>query len=215
MLEHGADHDQLQQYGVISLPLIQKYINLHYSVSLDLFGSELSTNAATYYNNGLKGRFRETKRDDDHILRGDIYHVLEPTEDGGIITTDAPALNAMNACLQDDYITDCAKGMQKWNKVCEDAGIDFRFRLPHRGFHRAVGLFAGTHMTPDGTILSAPQWKSREAEFLPTQADTEYVGSLMVCVNEYGKMANWIAPPKAGINGKPVDWEYVRFAPRD
>jgi benzoyl-CoA 2,3-dioxygenase component B len=215
MREHGADHDQLEQYGVISLPLIQKYINLHYSVSLDLFGSELSTNAATYYNNGLKGRFRETKRNDDHILRDDVYRVLEPTEDGRIVPTDAPALNAMNACLQDDYITDCGKGMQKWNKVVEEAGIDFRFTLPHRGFHRAVGLFAGHHVAPDGTVLTPHQWETRKDDFLPTQADTEYVGSLMSGVHEVGKMANWIAPPKTGINGKPVHWEYVKFAPRD
>lgn len=215
MLEHGLDHDQLEAHGVISLPLIQKYINLHYSVSLDLFGSELSTNAATYYNNGLKGRFRETKRDDDHILRDDVYKVLEPTEDGRIVETMAPALNAMNACLQDDYITDCAKGMQKWNKVVEDAGIDFRFTLPHRGFHRAVGLFAGQHIAPDGTPLTKAQWEARVDDFLPTAADTAYVGSLMTPVTEIGKMANWIAPPKAGINGQPVAWEYVKFAPRD
>ncbi|HUG85860.1 MAG TPA: benzoyl-CoA 2,3-epoxidase subunit BoxB, partial [Euzebya sp.] len=146
MNTHGLDHDQVQTMGGIELPLVQKYINLHYSVSLDLFGSELSTNAATYYNAALKGRFRETKREDDHILRDDVYTVLEPTEDGRVITIDAPALNAMNACLQDDYITDCAKGMQKWNKAIADAGIDFQLTLPHRGFNRAVGLFAGHHM---------------------------------------------------------------------
>jgi benzoyl-CoA 2,3-dioxygenase component B len=29
-------------------------------------------------------------------------------------------------------------------------------------------------------------------------------------ITEPGKMANWIAPPKRGIKGKPIDYEYVR-----
>ena len=29
-------------------------------------------------------------------------------------------------------------------------------------------------------------------------------------VTEPGRMAGWIAPPAAGINGKPVEFEYVR-----
>jgi benzoyl-CoA 2,3-dioxygenase component B len=36
----------------------------------------------------------------------------------------------------------------------------------------------------------------------------------MTQVIEPGKMANWIAPPATGINGKPVEFEYVRFEPR-
>ncbi len=30
-------------------------------------------------------------------------------------------------------------------------------------------------------------------------------------VVEPGKFANWIAPPRRGINQKPLDFEYVRF----
>ncbi|CAN5640874.1 benzoyl-CoA 2,3-epoxidase subunit BoxB [soil metagenome] len=215
MNDHTIDHDQVRDHGGIELPLVQKYINLHYSVSLDLFGSELSTNAATYYNSAMKGRFRETRRDDDHILIEDSYAVTEPTDDGRIITIDAPALNAMNACLQDDYITDCAKGMQKWNRQIADAGIDFELTLPHRGFHREVGLFAGANVAPDGTMINDEQWAANVDDWLPTGSDTEYVGSLMTGVYDYGKMANWIAPPATGINGKPIDWEYVKFAPKE
>ena len=40
----------------------------------------------------------------------------------------------------------------------------------------------------------------------------EFVQSLMRgAVLEPGKMANWIAPPSRGINGQPVEFEYVRF----
>jgi hypothetical protein len=42
-------------------------INFHYSVTLDLYGSEISSNAATYYTTGLKGRYGEAKLTDDHV----------------------------------------------------------------------------------------------------------------------------------------------------
>ena len=76
MKEHNTDI--VSEYGGIDLAIIQKYINFHYSVSLDLFGSELSTNAANYYSAGLKGRFKETDRDDDHQLKQSTYSVLRP-----------------------------------------------------------------------------------------------------------------------------------------
>jgi len=33
----------------------------------------------------------------------------------------------------------------------------------------------------------------------------------IVLVYERGKIASWIAPPSNGINGKPVDYEYVHL----
>ena len=55
------DTEDVRKLGVIDLCTIQKYINFHYSVSLDLFGGEMSTNAAAYFESGLKGRFNEKK----------------------------------------------------------------------------------------------------------------------------------------------------------
>src|SRR5262249_58479131 len=43
------DPERLRAAGVIDLPTIQRFLNFHYSVSLDLFGQELSTNGATYF----------------------------------------------------------------------------------------------------------------------------------------------------------------------
>jgi benzoyl-CoA 2,3-dioxygenase component B len=211
--QFGVDDEDVRRHGGIGLDLIQKYINLHYSVSLDLFGSELSSNAASYFASGLKGRFQETKRDDDHRLVDAVYPVPE-LRDGRVRTVEAPALNAMNECLRDDYIVDCQRGVNGWNKVIAKAGIDFELKLPHRGFNRRVGVFAGAHLTPDGHLIGGEEWRRRASEWLPTDEDNEYVRSLMVPVTEPGKMANWIAPPATGINGKPVDYEYVRFAPR-
>jgi benzoyl-CoA 2,3-epoxidase subunit B len=213
MRQHGVDGPDLRRFGGIELELLQKYINLHYSVSLDLFGSELSSNAATYFSSGLKGRFQETKRDDDHRLVEATYQV--PSLEGGRVSTvEAPALNAMNECLRDDYIVDCQRGLTSWNKIIQRAGIDVELRLPHRGFNRKVGTFAGAHLSPDGQLMDEAAWAARASRWLPTDADREYVGSLMTPVTEPGKMANWIAPPATGINGKPVEFEYVRFVPR-
>ncbi|MCY3753070.1 MAG: benzoyl-CoA 2,3-epoxidase subunit BoxB, partial [Alphaproteobacteria bacterium] len=47
--------------------------------------------------------------------------------------------------------------------------------------------------------------------WLPTEEDKAYVRSLMHAVTEPGKMAGWIAPPARGIDGKPVDYEYVKL----
>ena len=69
------DHrtDDVRTHGAIDLATIQRYLNFHYSVSLDLFGGEISTNAANFYTAGLKGRFDEGKKADDHRFgRGDI-----------------------------------------------------------------------------------------------------------------------------------------------
>src|SRR5579863_9025520 len=72
------DTDRIGAYGGIDLDTIQRYINFHFSVSLDLFGSELSTNAANYFNIGLKGRFKEEDREDDHRLNDMTRKVLKP-----------------------------------------------------------------------------------------------------------------------------------------
>ena len=67
-IEDPYDISAVRKLGVIDLPTMQKKANLHFTLSLDLFGSEVSTNAANYYNCGLKGRFQETRLEDDHQL---------------------------------------------------------------------------------------------------------------------------------------------------
>ena len=47
--------------------------------------------------------------------------------------------------------------------------------------------------------------------WLPTEADEAFVASLMHGVSEPGKFAAWIAPPARGINGQPIDFDYVRL----
>ena len=209
-LMNGHDTDDLRACGGIDLALLQKYINFHFSVSLDLFGGELSTNAANYFTSGLKGRFRETQIDDDHVLSNNTYRVMEP--DGGeFVCVDAPALTSLNERLRDAYVADCQRGVDRWNKVIAQHGIDFELRLPHRAFHRAIGLFAGMHVSPDGQTVSEAEWTERAGDWLPNDDDRTYVSSLMEPVTTPGSMANWIAAPARGINGQPVEFEYVRL----
>lgn len=203
--------DDVRKFGVIDLPTIQKYLNFHYSVTADLYGAEVSTNAANSYNMGLKGRFQETKIEDDHQLESTTYSVLHPI-DGGFKAIEVPALNALNERLRLDWVEDVQKGVERWNKIVAKYGIDFRFKLPHIAFHRAIGHFAGMNVTPDGRIVSAEEWKRGASGWLPTEEDKVYVQSLMTApVIDPGKFANWIAPPARGINNQPVEFEYVRF----
>jgi benzoyl-CoA 2,3-epoxidase subunit B len=208
MTEH--DTDDIAKYGGISLDLIQKHVNFHFSVSVDLFGQELSTNAATYYTAGIKGRFNETKIDDDHMLTDASYPILELLGDK-IVEKREAALNAVNERLRDEYIVDCQRGVDRWNKSIREAGIDFEIKLPHRAFHRGIGTFSEVKATPEGKIITEAEWNSRHTEWLPTDEDRAFVQSLMVPVTEPGKFAGWIAPPARGINQQPVDFEYVRL----
>jgi len=56
-MEDPYDIAGVRKLGVIDLPTIQKKLNLHCSLSLDLFGNEISTNAANAFHSGIKGRF--------------------------------------------------------------------------------------------------------------------------------------------------------------
>jgi len=208
MREHRSD--DVRKWGGVDLPTIQKYINFHCSVSLDLFGQELSTNAANYYTMGLKGRYRETRIDDDHLLKDASYQVPEIRGEE-IAMREASALLSVNERLRDDYAADCQRGVDKWNRIIEKAGIDFELRLPSRAFHRNIGVFAEVAATPDGRIITRADWDRHHADWLPTPDDQAYVGLLMQGVVEPGKVANWIAPPAKGINGQPLEFAYVRF----
>jgi benzoyl-CoA 2,3-epoxidase subunit B len=212
MGEHKVETPgDVRALGVIDLETMQKYLNFHYSVTIDLFGSDASSNAATYYTTGLKGRYDETKIEDDHVLANEVYPVFEVVGNK-IVEKKVPALTALNERLRDDYIHEIQAGVDRWNRVIENAGISFRLRLPHKGFHRAIGNFAGHFISPDGEVLTKEAWQNHERDWLPAPEDHAFVQSLMTGrVVEPGKFANWIAPPIRGINGQPLNFEYVRF----
>ncbi len=204
------DPKAVREAGAIDLPTIQRYLNFHYSVTIDLFGADVSSNAATFYTAGLKGRFEEGKRNDDHLLKGATYRILD-VADGRLAEREVPMLNALNEVLRDDFIRDSVAGVGRWNKVLEKNGIAQRMAVPHKAFNRRIGTLAGIRVAPSGEVVDEATWKAREAGWLPTEGDRAFVASLMGRVVERGKFAGWIAPPPIGVNKQPIDFEYVRF----
>ena len=204
------DINAIRDLGVIDLPTIQKKLNLHYSLSLDLFGQEVSTNAANAFNAGIKGRYMEHRLEDDHKLSNDTYDV-KMVKDNHIITEQMPALNAINMRLRDDYVNDASGGLSRWNRTLKRANIDFAFTLPHEGFNRSIGVFSPVSIDPQGNIISVDEWASQACSWLPTKSDGAFIQSLMKPCFEAGEYASWIAPPKVGINNQPGDFEYVQL----
>ena len=201
-------NEDARQLGGIDLPTIQKYVNLWYSVSADLFGGEISSNAAAYFGASLKGRDREGTYQDHKALDG--HYPMMVMEDGKLVEKQVPLRNAMNEVLRDSYIEDCQRGCDRWNKVIERASIPLRLKIPSRRFNRRIGIYAGAYFTPDGHLTDKEEWERHRDEWLPNESDRSFLSSLMKPVYEPGKIASWVAPPEKGINGKPFDFEYVR-----
>ena len=198
-------------YSYLTLsPNIQKYLNYWFSSSLDLFGADVSTNAASYFASGLKGRPDEDKYE-DHIVAEGTYTVEDVDDDGKVFTEEVAHRNAMNAVARQAYIKDCDLGVQRWNRAIRKAGIDFVLKLPSERFRRSIGNWANFHFDPEGNPISAEQWANRKDHWIPSEADRAHIKSLMHQVVEPGKMAGWIAAPDRGINANPVDYDYVRL----
>ncbi len=198
-----------KEKGAIPLAMIQKWINFWNSSSNDLFGGEISSNAANFFRSGLKGRAYED-RYSDHAALEEIYD-MEVWENGKLESREVPLRNAMNEVLRDEYVKDNEKAVEYWNKICAKHEIDFRFQLPHRRFNRKIGIYAEGWFELDGKPIDEATWFARVDDLLPTQDDRDYVKSLMVPCREIGKIAGWIAPPNKGVDGKPFEYEYVRL----
>jgi benzoyl-CoA 2,3-dioxygenase component B len=209
LMKRDPNEDARNQGG-IDLDTVQRYVNHWYSSSLDLFGGEISTNAADYFASGLKGREHEDKFT-DHVALHATYRI-PIIEDGRMTDRDVPLRNAMNEVLRDAYIDDNQRGVDRWNRMIAEAGVNYTITLPSRRFNRTMGIYAGHHFDPQGNPISAEEWQRRKPEWLPSDADRIYVNSLMLPVLELGKMANWIAAPDRGVKGQPVDFEYIRLA---
>jgi len=195
--------------GALDLATIQKYLNSWYSLSLDLFGSEVSTNAAQFFGAGLKGRPREEERYEDHLALEGGYE-MDVYEAGKLVRKPIALRSAMNEVLRDAYVEDCQKALGRWNKRLVGTGAELV--LPSRRFHRGQGMFAGHFFDPAGHEITEEEFARRRDQWLPSEADRAYVRSLMAHpVLEPGHFASWIAPPPRGVNGQPIDFRYVRY----
>ncbi|MBV8518109.1 MAG: benzoyl-CoA 2,3-epoxidase subunit BoxB [Acidobacteria bacterium] len=204
------DPQKIRAAGAIDLQTIQKYMNFWFSSALDLFGSEVSSNAASYFANGLKGRPDESLYD-DHVANGD-YTLDLPDGRGGVKAETVSMRNAMNEVMRAAYIRDCENGVKRWNKIIEKGGVDFELRLPSARFRRTVGAWSNVPTDPAGNPIAPEAFAAGMPSWIPTPDDQEFVQSMMQPVLEPGKVASWIAAPERGINNLPVDYEYVRVA---
>ncbi len=210
-----APGGDVRKLAGVPLDIVQKYFNYWFSSCLDLFGGEDSSNAANYFSSALKGRFNETNRkkhpNASGLDEGYRYSILD--ERGRELDNEIPMRRAMNAILRDDYMADCTRALDKWNKILEQEGAEQRLTLPSKRFNRNLGVYAGQCYTPDGTKrITEDEFKRRsEQEWFPTKADKSYLDSIMTPISEPGKFANWISPPARGINGQPVEFEYVKI----
>ena len=195
--------------GGIPIALTQKWINYWFSYSLDLFGSEISTNAADFFGAGLKGRWNEAKDFSEHSALNQI-HRMRVVENGKLVDREVPLRNAMNELLRQAYIKDCDRVVRRWNVALEEEGVSDRVSLPNAVFFRRQGIYADYPFDPQGNPLSALEFERRKGEWLPSESDRAYVSSLMHRVVEPGKMANWVSAPRKGIHGQSLDFQYVR-----
>ena len=211
MKELGTeDPIAIRKVGAVDLPTIQKYLNFWFSSSLDLFGADMSSNAASYFANGLKGRPDEMQYE-DHVAGNQTYTLEVPDDEGGIKTEQIPMRNAMNEVTRNSYVRDCDIGVKRWNRLIEKAGYGMRLALPSTRFRRNIGSWAGISTDPTGKPISPAVFEAHKSDWLPNESDRAFVHSLMQGVFEGGKMAAWIAPPDRGINNNPVDYEYVKL----
>jgi benzoyl-CoA 2,3-dioxygenase component B len=189
--------------------MVQRYLNLWFALSLDLFGGEISSNAASFFAAGLKGRYKEDSYADHLALEG--RYRMPVVKDAAVVEEDVPLRNAMNEVLRDAYVEDCQRGVDRWNRRLDEAGVSARLKLPSKRFYRHIGIYANLPFDPEGRLVAQQEWEKRKGEWLPTEDDRSYIASLMKPMRGPGQIANWVARPARGIKGLPFEYEYVRL----
>ena len=168
----------MRKLGVIDLPTMQRYMNLWYSLSLDLFGGEVSSNAASFFATGVKGRAKEDEYEEHRALDGS--YAMDMVKDGKVVREDVPLRNAMNEVLRDAYVVDCQRGVDRWNRAIEGKGIPFKLTACRAGAFTVTSRhLRGMFATPEGELLTKEEFNRRRDEWLPSDGDKAFVKSLM------------------------------------
>ncbi len=197
--------------------MIQKYLNFHYSVSLDLFGGETSTNVANYFTAGLKGRWIGGAAQGRPPAHRRLASASTRSSTGEIGQTEVAALVGLNTDLRREYIADCQSGVKRWNRILDERRAAAAAGLPHVGV-QPPGRRVRRHRGHARTARCSPpsEWERAQGRVAADRRRQDATSrSLMQPVYEPGKIAAWIAPPRQGINGKPFDYEYVHLALRE
>ncbi len=99
---------------------------------------------------------------------------------GGSRPGEAPALNALNEKLRDDYIKDAVGGRRALEQGSSKRPASrSELTVPHKAFNRKIGPLAGRKVAPDGRVVSEAEWDAQQREWLPTEEDRAFVASLM------------------------------------
>ena len=208
MLAH--DTDDVAPHGGINLATIQRYLNYWAPPIIDLFGSEMSQWSEDLFDAGLKGRVYEAERYDEHVRLDDTIEI-ERAAEGGLAAEAVPMRKAINEVARETYLREIDGVVERWNRMLARMGIAFELRRPDKRFNRNIGVYKGFHFSPDGKRISREDFEAGLRQWLPSAAEKAHVRALMRPVYAPGKIAGWIAPPARGLDGKPVDWEYVRL----
>jgi len=161
---HGAaqddDPDRLRALGVIDLPTIQRYLNFHFSVTIDLFGATCRRTPQRF----IRAVSRDVTKKRSTAMTtfcGTLCIVLQVI-DGRLATSEAPALNALNEKLRDDYIKDSV--------AASDAGtassarpVSLRIDCAAQGIQSEDRTAGGLKFAPDGRIVSEAEWARSSA----------------------------------------------------
>ena len=190
-------NDDARKQGGIDLQTVQKYINFWFSSAVELFGGEVSSNAADFFSAGLKGRYKEREKYQDHRALSQSYDVPTP-ENGALASREVPMRNALNEVLRDEYVADCERAVRKWNRTLQAEGVSFEIKLPSRRFNRSLGLYGGLAFAPDGTPITAEEFAAHRDAWLPTDEDRAYVQSVMVPAGRTWPMRQLDIPARQG-----------------
>src|SRR3954462_4083224 len=114
----------LRKAGVVDLPTVQRFMNFWFTSSLDLFGSESSSNAANYFSNGIKGRPDEAKFA-DHVEVDTVMTIQVPDGQGGVRDEAITVRNGVNEITRLEYAKDCNVCVTRWNMAIQRAGVPF------------------------------------------------------------------------------------------
>ena len=210
-MKHGPQRGRARPGRHRPADMMQKYMNLWYSLSLDLFGGEISSATRRTSSPPASRAAPRRTRYEDHTRAAGHLRDGWSRRTARAVEEDVPLRNAMNEVLRDEYVEDCQRGVDRWNKRLVEAGVSPRLRLPSKRFYRHIGLYAGMPFDLDGELLAREEWDKRKGEWLPTEEDRAYVATLQKPVREPGKIANWLARPARGIKGLPFEYEYVRL----
>src|SRR3954465_4088330 len=156
----------VRKQGGIEISLLQKYLNLWFSLSEDLFGGEISSNAADFFAAGLKGRYKEAQYEDHKVL--EASYRMTVLENDRLVEKEIPLRTAMNEVLRDNYVEDCQRAVDKWNRTLEKAGVSERLRLPNRRFYRQQGIYSGHSFDIDGNMMTAEEFAKQRNKWLPS-----------------------------------------------